>query len=471
MRIFLMLSLILASGVGFTAEVGEHHDAYDGHWIPDIDLKREITYLDHVSVPGGGTYSLAYDKDSNESMYYFIKAFNYDGTINTNFGVNGYKPLSIITIDESEISGAIEVDSWNSRLFVAVSISDAFKLYQFDYYGVKKAEIVSNYADMISHFNGPVSVNDVRFLSSFNNWPMVAVVNEVILNNLGDSDFGVTLFEIVGSGLQTSNVFGDRGRAMCAFDFSHYNSYLYSPDVPQSVTYQAQTDSIILSGTAYEYEGRNQAFCEFSNTGTLVNQWSSQGFSVFQSFQEWGTASYLDENVFPPQLYVAGGISGAGGLDFAVFRYTQDVLGDWIMDTTFGSNGVLSIPFKSIDGTIDSSDLASRMVRQKNGHFVLGGTGSWSQNQKEYSRIQLASFNSSGELLTSWGNNGQLTPIWNDEVNGGFPKEKMGGLSLAYLDEKLVISATGQGLNQGADWKIGLMAKLYNDPLFQSGFD
>ncbi len=290
---------------------------------------------------------------------------------------------------------------------------------------------------------------------------------------MGETDYGAALFDLIANNdIEFNATFGSSGRVMCAHDHTSNPNFIYSPDSPSAAVYLSQNESIIIGGTAYEHNGRNQAFCEFNiNNGQLNSKWSTQGLFFFESNQEWTASMVLDDSGNQPFLYAGGSITGDGELDYVVFRYTKDNMNQWQVDSNFGMGGYATIGFNVPQSLAPALDVGSHLIRQKNGNFIIGGTTFWDSNITELSHINLAQINVDGEVINNWGQQfGRISLIWKDSPTDEFPKENLNGLLLT-ANQDIVVSGTFTGQILQSEKRIGSLARIYNDPIFTSSFD
>jgi len=457
------------------AQVGEITSYFNGgDWVLDFDENAAKTYLDTVHDFGGTTYSLGYIETAPDSYRYFIQSHTSIGQANTAFG-NG---LSYVFLSSQlnnytgQLTGQLTYTN-QQTILVAIGMGNFVGVHHLDQSGNQEDSQQLYFNDLVAQHNGPLLVRDILYIPDHNSFPKTIVVTEVEWNNLGETDFGAALLDLIANNeIEYNAAFGSSGRVMCAHDHTSNPNFIYSPDSPAAAVYLSQSETVIIGGTAYEHNGRNQAFCEFNmNNGQLASKWSTQGFFFFEANQEWATSMLIDESHAEPLLYVGGSITGDGGLDFVVFRYKKDNMNQWQIDSNFSTGGYISIGFNEPWSLAPALDVGSHLIRQNNGNLLIGGTTFWDSTTSELSHINLAQINTDGDILNNWGQQfGRIGLIWKDSPTDEFPKEHLDGLLLA-ANEDIIVSGTLTGLTNQGQIQLGSIARLYNDPLFKSDFD
>lgn len=470
-----LLTILFFTPTSYAVQVGDIADYFNnGGWVIDFDENTDKSYLDTVRDFGGVTYSLGYIETAPDSYRYFIQSHTSIGQTNTAFG-NGLSYVFLATALNNftgELTGNLTYTN-EQTLMVAIGMGDFVQIIHLDQGGNVYDNAQLNYVDLVNQHNGPLLVRDILYIPDHNNFPKSVVITEVEWNNLGETDFGAALYDMnPNNDIAYNAAFGSSGRVMCFHDHTSNPNFLYSPDSPASVVYLSQNESVIIGGTAYENEGRNQAFCEFNmNNGQLLSKWSTQGQFFFESNQEWVSSMVLDESSASPLLYAGGSITGDGELDFVIFRYKKDIMNQWQVDSSFGTGGFRSITFGIPNSFLPALDVGSHLLKQENGHLLIGGTSYWDSGTTELSHINLAQINEAGDILNNWGQQfGRIGLIWKDSPFDEFPKEQLNGMFLSAAED-IVVSGTLTGQTNQELRKIGGLARLYNDPLFKSNFD
>lgn len=478
MKLFYTLLLLLMTVIAMAGQVGTHHDDYNHGWSTVIDLTQEIVIDDSILHFGNVTFSAGYQLRPDGRYDYFIQSNDYGGNINPAVGNGlGKKYIkSLVELPDNnpaiKMKRVYQFSNYQSTLIVALAEDTFVDVYHLDMDLNELDNITFDFSNMINQYDGRVDVKNVEVFKDQNDFPHAAITTEVYRNNLGESDFGLIVVDVNPlNDITYMTGFGARGRALCAHDHTSNPNFIYSPDSPGATAFIPSSQSLVIAGTAKDHDGTNMGFCQFDLSGALIAKWSTQDEFIFQSHQEWAHDILVDDSGNTPQLYVAGAISGAGGLDFTVTKYIKNQISQWVIDRSFGSNGFATLGFQSFDGNAETKDIAKFIKQQANGHFVVAGDSHWTQNTHDLSHIRLTSFDENGQHLQPWGeSDGQASPFWKNDTLNGFPKEHLTQLILNANDDML-ISGHATGDNNGTDWRIGLLGKLYNDPIFATSFD
>ncbi len=165
-----------------------------------------------------------------------------------------------------------------------------------------------------------------------------------------------------------------------------------------------QANGQIVAG-GYATIGGNHEFvlARYNTNGTLDTSFGTNGIVT----TEIGSS---DSNIYSVAIQsngqiVAGGDANPGGnFEFALARYNTN----GSLDTSFGTNGIVTTKIGSSDSIIHS------IAIQANGQIVAGGGATIGSNDE----FALARFNSNGSLDTSFGSNGTVTtPIGGSSID------------------------------------------------------
>lgn len=309
---------------------------------------------------------------------------------------------------------------------------------------------------------------DLIYIETLNK---VAIAAEVERTGSDDTDFGVLMLNNNPSNgtLSIDTTFDSDGKNLCFFD---QNNPAGSRDKAEALVWDAVNNTVIVGGSAFEGDGVegdgwNMAFCEFNLSGALLRKWSTQVSGVVIDSREFlSDMAFTVDDSGTQQLLVTGSLPGAGGLDYALTRYNRNILGEMVMDSSFGPNGTgwSSVGF-SYFAVGDTRDTAAEIYIENDGSILLAGTiGNPNQNGVFQSAVAMAMFDKTGDLDTTWGigRSGKAVHTFN---------------TISFWDAAFGVTENPQteeiyiaGFSYNGNFNL-LLANFHNDRIFADNFE
>ena len=315
--------------------------------------------------------------------------FNSNGTLDTNFGLNGV----VYTRVSEEVSGELNAltiapngDIFGGGLAENGSGGDAFAFTKYNQNGVPAPEfgvfgyVTNNFqigTNLSYEAKSVVLQSDGKFLAAGN-----------FIGNSGNSNGILARYEPNGS--------LDR-------NFNNYSGYVFlnspSANTREITGVTLQPDGKIL--IVGNYEGDSDAglfISRYNSNGSTDSTFGNSGQTVISVFDGGGLGQ--DITVLPDgKIVIAGATANISTqlLKFAVFKLNAN----GSRDTTFSSNGLATTSFSS------SNDIALSIEVQTDGKIVASGAGNFDLGSN--GQIALARFNANGSIDTSFGASGKVT--------------------------------------------------------------
>lgn len=331
---------------------------------PDGSIDSNFGINGKVVTPiGGKSYisSIAIQQDdkivaggssSNQISYFTIAHYNLNGNIDSSFGNNG--------IVQSQMSGQFaEIKKLllksNGRILAGgkvnlMTFEDIPALVQYHANGTIDSSFATN--GKLENYIGMVQyVSDMAFTADEK---IIATGEAKTGNSLpDDSDFAI--FRILPNG-SLDNSFGNSGIV--------YTDFANSSDAPYSLRLR-QDSSIIVAGYSYSWNPSITKFAaaRYDMAGTIINSFGNNGkiTTVINGNTAIARAVALtsDDN-----LIVSGNTFNTNE-DFALVKYLQD----GSIDNNFGSsgNGIVTTDFLS------NKDESFCSIIQPNGKIIIAG--------------------------------------------------------------------------------------------------
>lgn len=330
-----------------------------------------------------------YTQSNFTSADFALMRFNYDGTLDSNFGING----KVITTIENRSEGNSLLIQEDEKIILGGASDWYINLVRYDKDGVLDPDFGTDgkvIIDIEGYYSeqcktvamqgdGKILVGGyAQHISNDKSYFVVVRCND---DGSLDSTFGT-------NGI----VIGSRGKA---------NSMGIQED-----------GKIILGGaldgtfTLEQYHSDGTLDTSFGVDGKVITPVGTYGEGYSLLIQDNGKI-------------VLGGYSNSGtGSNFAIVRYNSD----GTLDTTFGMDGKVITP-------VGSAGRGNSLAIQEDGKILLAGYGNDDSNNSNFA---IARYNSNGTLDSSFGMDGiVITPI-GDSYGGG---NSLGGHS----DGKIVV--------------------------------
>jgi uncharacterized delta-60 repeat protein len=314
------------------------------------------------------------------AILFNINTYSQDGTIDLNFGNNGFVTTQIIPDNDLKNSTATGVVIQPDGKILAAG--------SYDNYG-KNAVAVARYKEdgSIDQTFGENGI--VR--SYFAETHIVGAVNGLALQSDGriivtgyatsatDYDLALMRFDTDGT---VDSTFGNNGRVLTQIGPSHDYAYdmIIQPD-DKIVLTGATHNSLIIDGILVRYTPDGQLDNTFGNNGVVITDFTG------------GADDYRAIALQSNWKIVVGGYSNntvTGRREFALAKYNSD----GSLDNSFHEDGLMT--FESLIGGV-----VSVKILNQNQILILGGTGGgW--------KVALAKVNADGTLDSNFGTNGML---------------------------------------------------------------
>lgn len=481
MKYLLTIFTLISTSI-YAAQVGDINHSFNsdeppGGWVYHADFQNfstnhiigDMVYNHYYPSTYAAVHGIHYNS-------YVIYRYDEFGEPYTNFGLGGVLQLGQEGEWLDELNVKMAVHSSSSMLAVArkhVNITGAgndyyIRLETFDESGQNMDSANIDFDDLIN-FSGEIWVRDIAFNPLGN---QLVVVLEIQRNNAGDTDVGLVLYDLNHVGWLTEvESFGDNGRQVCYHDLGTAPVNALR-DAAASVVWSGDSQSFIVGATAFDDNGSNQAFCEYSVSGSLVNKWNSQADFIFATHQEHVSDMLLiEDGLGGMQLMVAGAFSGDGGLDYSLTRYNKVAFDQWQIDSSFGNSGSVNVGFYKPNFILDpTNDQVVSLVQQKNGAFILAGNSSWEEAGESHSQFNLAAIDVNGELYSQWGQQNGTATVNYDSSS---PREIMYKMVMNPFTEDIYVAGSKRfpATSQHSSFTIGVLGKVYNDLIFDAAFE
>ncbi|MDB5385717.1 MAG: repeat protein [Planctomycetaceae bacterium] len=191
-----------------------------------------------------------------------------------------------------------------------------------------------------------------------------------------------------------------------------------------------------------EYLEERQLLTSISGAGSVAEQLAADSVSpstLVDTDQALAMAVQSDGKIV---LVGAAETDTNGGSDFAVTRLNAD----GSLDTTFGTNGKLTIAF-DLGG--DKTDVATCVAIQTDGKIVVGGFSQVTiSGNFDFSAARL---NANGTLDPAFGTNGKTTVAFD---SGGNDDDRASGLAIQSDGKIVIVGYTTRSFNGNCDFAI-----------------
>ena len=337
-----------------------------------------------VTIQTGGKILIGGSSGYSRRDFTLVR-FNSNGTLDTNFGLNG----AVYTRVSEEVSGELNAltiapngDIFGGGLAENGSGGDAFAFAKYNQNGVPAPEfgvfgyVTNNFQIGINLSYEAKSVvlqPDGKFLAAGN-----------FVGNSGNSNGILARYEPNGS-----------------LDRNFNSQFLNSPSANTreitGVTLQPD-GKILIVGNFEDTSNAGLFVSRYNPNGSTDSTFGNSGQTVISVFNGGGLGQ--DISVLPDgKIVIAGATANISTqlLKFAVFKLNAN----GSPDTTFGANGLATTSFSS------SNDIALSIGVQTDGKIVASGAGNFDLGSN--GQIALARFNVNGSIDTSFGASGKVT--------------------------------------------------------------
>ena len=433
-----------------------------------------------------GNFSVQHNPNLGIEYQTRLKRYLKNGQLDTSFGNNGVVDFILTSSSYNEEKINKLALTPHDAIFIGSSrlkcISEFESECHFDVkinfvnsHGVKagKIDIPFDYAST------PIRKRDVFkdlvYVATSNpEIGKVAITAEVSRELSSDTDFGIA---VIKADLVTGELFMDTsfhfdGKTECHFNQTDGSR---NQDSPTSISWNKQGNTYIVAGTIYEgvypdNYGQNMGFCEFSQGGTLLRQWSTKNNNTFdvKSFESANDIQIGEDSEGAVSLYVTGTMDGATDGDLTLMRYQQTIFGEWFIDTSFGANltGISTAGF-SLPFIGDTSDVPSELHIEKDGSILVFGRGTWNDPTLK-SALIFAKFKQNGELDTSWGIGQAGKVILPLATSAAYYDFASGLTEDPKTQEIYVVGYTKDSVNNRY---LGFVVNMHNDVIFKNNFE
>jgi uncharacterized delta-60 repeat protein len=283
----------------------------------------------------------------NGSNYDFaVVRYNTNGNLDTTFSGDGIDTFAIGNNDDYAMAVGIQSDG---KIVVAGSSYNGTD-YEFAIVRLKSDGTFDNTFGT----SGMTTTDFGSYDDIANSLRILPAENIIVAGrtyNGTDDDFALASYTPSGT-LAIS--FGTNG--MVTTDFGS------GSDIANAVFDVLNNSTIVVVGSSENGSDRDFMVARYTLTGTLDNTFNSTGY-VSTAI---GSSNDDAHSVFPQpdgKLVVSGSTYNGADWDFAVCRYIDD----GILDSTFGTNGIVSTVMGNYNDGVNSS------VIQPTGYLVVGG--------------------------------------------------------------------------------------------------
>lgn len=341
-----LLAAVLLGGVTMHAAEGYLDPSFGTGGIVTTDISNNNDAAKSVAIQPDGMIVVAGSSGHKPQSNLVAARYEEDGTLDTNFGVNG---IVTTTIQASDFGNSVAIQPDGMVVVVGGSCNLPesvcyFAVTRYTITGTLDSTfgaggIVTTAIGNMSQAHSVIVQSDGRIVAVGNSW------------SNDNSDFAVARYDSNGN-LDTS--FGLDGIVTTTLSGVDYG---YSGAI--------QSDGkIVVAGTSESHF----AVARYTVTGTLDSTFGSGGI-VTTTIDDSDDATSLGRSVVllpNDKIIVAGSNWSANNSDFAVVRYHSN--GD--LDTSFGSGGIV------VTDLIGSRthDEVYTVALQPDGRIIVGGT-------------------------------------------------------------------------------------------------
>ena len=309
--------------------------------------------------------------------------FNIDGSIDTDFGIDGIATADIGGGNDYGRDLAIQA---NEKIVVVGYTSDGL---DSDFAMVRFS--TSGSLDMGFGVGGAATCD---FNTQNDYAHAVAIQSDGKIVTAGYTSTGT------GQDIAVAR-FNSNGLLDGEFGLGGMVEYVYESGYGNSTSIVFQGNDIIIGGGWSDYLGwsldkKTQAtLISFTNGGTLETSFGNEGIVIFKGVADAQIQDVLIQS--DGKILVAGYTSGYMFDDIYLARYERD----GSLDTTFGEDGIVVTSFS------DRDDQAKALALQSDGKILVIGTSYYSSDGEFYNyKMMIVRYTQDGTLDTNFGNSG-----------------------------------------------------------------
>jgi uncharacterized delta-60 repeat protein len=155
-----------------------------------------------------------------------------------------------------------------------------------------------------------------------------------------------------------------------------------------------QPDGKIIAAGLQDLNGTKCLLLRLNMNGTIDSSFGTNGVVTFDG-NSGGFGIFSSVELMPDGNIIAAGVSYVSD-DFLIMRFSQD----GIVDSTFGTNGTVTIDFNN------ESNSCQSINRQADGKLIVSGSSQGFSNDTHFS---IARLNTDGSIDSSFGIDGKIT--------------------------------------------------------------
>lgn len=352
--------------------------------------------LNAISIQQDGKVLVCTLKEFSLNGNVIVSRFNVDGTLDTNFGVNGIVETQLIV--ETMGYNLIKLQP-DGKILVVGSKSNTSNLNHSDFAAMRynpDGTVDTDFGTngiVITDFN---SKDDVANAVALQSDGKIIVAGFTYSDSNGKSN--VSLVRYLNNGTIDS-AFGDNGKSVLPGMASNSHDF--------STCIQVTQDNHILIGattTAGEIveDDRNVAVFKVNNDGTMDTSFNTTGYAVL----DFGADEYIGAiDEYDGKIVIAGYSGFTGGAKFFLARFTVN----GTPDPAFGVNGL-------VIGNRNSTNTHDAVIGMKildNGKLLCTGY-TLNDTNADFLLIQ---FNNNGTIDSGFNNSGYFMTDFNNGTN------------------------------------------------------
>jgi len=367
-------------------------------------------------------------KNNDLTNDFILIRYNNDGSIDSDFGVNGLVNTSFGLFDD--VANAISIQT-DGKIIVA----------GHSYNGTNNDIAIARY-----NTDGSLDItfdNDGKTITSIGNGPesaqalMIQNDGKIVVTGYAyngfNYDFALVRYNIDGS---LDSTFDTDGKVV-----SHLG---IGSDRGLAIAQQSD-NKIVIGGYSIGANFSDFALLRYNPNGSLDSTFDNDGkvLTRIGNFNDiiYGIAIQSDGKI------IAAGVTDSGTTNstynnFAIIRY--NINGS--LDSTFATNGIASIDFAN------NNDIAKSVAIQNDNKIIIAGT---SYNIESINDFALLRLNSNGTIDNTFGNNGKVTSVLTNSDS------ETANTVLLQNDGKIIL--TGGSYSFNTDNYVFAIARYNND--------
>tara|TARA_R100000306_G_scaffold41809_3_gene40570 strand:- start:34 stop:1584 length:1551 start_codon:yes stop_codon:yes gene_type:complete len=354
------------------------------------DIGRSLAILDDGKIITGGFYNLI--NNSTVNRHIFLTKHLTNGELDTSFGINGIVTLTI----GNEGCSISEIEIQNDGKIVAFgSANNTPTLLRFNENGSLDNTFGDNGISYITSGGEFEILNNGKFIIAggfFDGFNVYFSISRYNSNGVIDSSFG-------NNGTVITDISPER------FDL---NAALKIQD----------DGKMVLAGTTYTQASQRKAvIARFLIDGSLDPTFGDNGIKITSVGNEPGYGAFTDIDIQADGKIVAVGQAenSIGGGFFESHSLLVRYNTNGLLDDSFGLNGIVITD----EATNGNSLINATIIQPDNKIITMGYSAEAMPSFQSY--LTCMKFDTSGELDTSFGNNGiVISDLFNSETNTGY---------------------------------------------------